>query len=107
MPIVKFNGPVDTGGLVAVGGTNVTVGVGVALAPMVGAIVGGLRVGIDSVPGAMGGSVALRVAVAPIGCAPPDGAGVAELASEQASNMIDSSIKQISISQRGFIERLL
>jgi hypothetical protein len=69
---------------------------------MVGVTVGGLRVGIASVPGAMGGSVAAGEAVAPIGCSPPDGAGVAELASEQANN-IDNIIKQTSIIQRGFM----
>jgi hypothetical protein len=68
---------------------------------------GGLRVGIDSVPGAMGGSVALGVAVDSIGCAPPDGAGVVELANEQASSVIDNSSRPNNISQRGFIERLL
>jgi hypothetical protein len=74
----------------------------------VGVTVGGLRVGIDSVPGAMGGSVALGVAVDSIGCAPPVGAvGVAELTSEHASKVIDNSSKPNNINQRGFIERLL
>jgi hypothetical protein len=70
---------------------------------MVGVKVGGWRVGIDSVPGAIGGSVAAGEAVAPIGCAPPDGAGVVALANEQANSKIDNIIKQTSISQRGFI----
>jgi hypothetical protein len=51
----------------------------------------------------MGGSVALGVAVDSIGCAPPDGAGVVELANEQANSAIDNSSKQINISQRGCI----
>lgn len=103
MPMVKSSGPVETGGLVAVGSVNVAVGVGVALAWTTGVRVGGWRVGIDFVPGAMGGSVALGEVVAPIGCGPPDGADVAELANEQANKMIDNTIKQTSISQRGFI----
>jgi hypothetical protein len=82
---------------------KVAVGVGVALAWMVGTAVGGWRVGIDSVPGAMGGSVALRVAVASIGCAPPDEAGAVLLPSEQASNTNDNNIKQTNISRRGFM----
>jgi hypothetical protein len=70
---------------------------------MVGVTVGGLRVAIVSVPGAMGGSVAAGVAVVPNGSSPPGGVGVAELASEQAKSKIDDIIKPISIIQRGFM----
>jgi hypothetical protein len=56
----------------------------------------------------MGGMVASGATVTPIGCSPSDGVtGVAELANEQANNVIDNSSKQIDISQRGFIKRLL
>jgi hypothetical protein len=75
----------------------------VELAWMAEVTVGGWRVGINCVPGAMGGSVAFGEAVAPIGCSPPDGAGVAEPASEQANSTSDKIVKQTGIIQRGFI----
>jgi hypothetical protein len=60
---------------------------------------------MSSVPGAMGGSVAAGAAVAPIGCSPLDGAGVAAPANEQANSTIDKIIKQTNIIQRGFMCR--
>jgi hypothetical protein len=112
MLTLKSSGPVETGFGVATGkvavGVSVAVAVGVALAAATGVVVGGWRVGIASVLGAIGGIVASTVAVIPIGCSPPVGAvGVAELASEHASKVIDNSSKPNNINQRGFINRLL
>jgi hypothetical protein len=103
MLIVNSSGPVGTGGVVAVGVARVAVGVGVALARIVEVRVGGWRVEIVSVPGAMGGSVASGEAAGPPGCAPPGGTGVAEPASEQANSIIVNIIKQTGIIQRGFM----
>ena len=87
----------------AVGVATVAVKVGVALDWIAGVWVGCWRVGIASVPGTMGGSVAFGEAVPPIGCSPPDGTDVVEPASEQANSARDNIIKQTGIIQRGFM----